>query len=236
MRASFVALALASASLIVFIACSADDPPAASSSGDAGDGGKQNPNDGPQDAKSDAPQAPDGCYLVSTGYKSGKKAENLPRTDITGAVNWTNVEDALEEDGKFATVTLNDGQESAELRVSQYGLDVPDDVDTWGIEVELKRRAQDGGVEDSKVDLVVPGKPTTFKFLEGPWPRLIVGTHHYGQAIDTWGIDLFPSDVNKPAFAAKLWVKKAPDAGPAPVVAYVESIKVAVWYCPIPKK
>jgi hypothetical protein len=176
--------------------------------------------------------SPTGCLLKTTDYRAGAKAENVARTDITGAVDWTNVEGALSEDGKFATVTLNDGQESAELRVSQFGIKLPESVETWGIEFELKRRAPDGGVEDKRVDLGIEGKTVAWKYLKGPWPTKIVGTHHYGQAVDTWGVDLYASDVNKDSFSAKLWVKKADDAGPGPVTAIVDSIKVAVWYCP----
>ena len=71
--------------------------------------------------------------------------------------------------------------------------------------------------------------------MKGPWPKSIVGTHAYGQAVDTWGIDLYPADVNKPSFAAKVSVKRAADAV-GPVTAIVDSLKVAVHFCPEPIK
>jgi hypothetical protein len=178
-------------------------------------------------------KAPDGCILKSTGMHSGRKVEALPRSDLPSAVAWTNVVNAQQIDGKFASVTLGDGQESAELRLSDFALDVPTNADTWGIEVELKRQAPQGGIEDVRVDVFVEGQATGYKVLKGPWPKSIVGTHVYGQAVDTWHVNLNPPDVNKPIFAALLWVRKAADAGVAgPVTALVESIRVNIWYCP----
>jgi hypothetical protein len=193
-------------------------PPDRNPSGDAGD-------------DSGMKRAPTGCILQSTGLTEGKKAESLPRSDVPNAAAWTNPAQAIASDGQFATVTLGEGQESATLRVSDFGFTVPATAETWGIEVELQRRAPDGGVADSQVNIEIEGKPSRFKFMSSPWPTSIVGTHIYGQAIDTWGIDLFPADVNKPNFAAKLTVKRTAGAS-GPVTATVDSLKAAVNYCP----
>jgi hypothetical protein len=235
MRVAFVALALFFFSFGVVAACSDETGTVTpQGSGDGGADASQGADDAGYDGPDPSMLSPTGCLLRSTDYLAGAKAENVPRTDITGAVDWQNVEGALAEDGEFATVTLNDGQESAELKVSQFGINLPDHVETWGIEVELKRRAPEGGIEDSRVDLTIEGKEVGWKYLKGPWPTKIVGTHHYGQKVDTWRVDLYPSDVNKATFAARLWVRKSPDAGPGPAVAQVDSLKVAVWYCPEP--
>ncbi len=142
---------------------------------------------------------------------------------------------ACTDDGQLATVTLAEGQESAKLRVGGFGFAIPDTAETWGIEVELKRRAPDGGVQDNQVNLEIEGKTSRFKYVTGDWPTTIVGTHAYGQAVDTWGVDLYPADVNKTSFAATLTVKRAPGAV-GPVTAVVDSMKIAVHYCPNPIK
>lgn len=180
-------------------------------------------------------RAPSGCQLETTDYRAGAKAENVPRGDVANTADWSNVEGALSDDGKFATVTLGEGQESSTLRVSHFGFRIPDTAETWGIEVELKRRAPNGGVEDSRIDVEIEGKPSRFKYIDGPWPKSIVGTHAYGQAVDTWGVDLFPADANKSTFAAKLTVKRTADA-PSSVTANVDSLKIAVHFCPEPIK
>ncbi len=234
MRRALAVAAVASviASTVIFFACSDDTgvTPGAGEGGVASDDGGAPADDG--GSLYDGPVSPTGCRLKTTNYRAGTKAENVPRTDVSGTAQWANLEGALSEDGQFATVTLNDGQESDELRVSDFQLNVPDSAETWGIEVELKRQAPDGGIQDSRVDLGITGKTAEFKYLKGTWPRTIVGTHHYGQPVDTWKVDLYPSDVNPNTFSARLWIKKDPDAGTGPAVALVDSLKVAVWYCP----
>jgi len=235
MRVAIAAALAVCASAAVVFACS-DETPATPGPIDGGGAGADtgSPNESPsQDAGGN--RAPTGCLLKTTDYTIGAKAENVPRTDIQNAVDWTDVDGARSEDGKFATVTLNDGEESAVLRVSEFGFQIPDTAETWGIEVELKRRAPDGGVEDARIEVEIEGKPSRFKFMETPWPTSIVGTHAYGQAVDTWGVDLYPADVNKPTFAAKLTVKRTDDAV-GPVTAIVDSLKIAVHFCPDPIK
>lgn len=235
MRAALLALVIPASFVGLFVACSDTSGADPLIPEDGGGGDATEDAQGEEDAGHEGPVSPDGCRLVTTDYRSGSKAENLPRPDVPGAVDWVDVEDALNEDGKFASVTLDDGQESAELRVSGFGLDLAESVETWGIEVQLKRRAPDGGVEDAKLTLAIDGltdDQIDWKYVKGPWPSRIVGTHHYGQALDTWKVDLYPHHVNSDTFAARLSVRKQGDAGPGPVTALVESMKVAIWYCP----
>jgi hypothetical protein len=139
--------------------------------------------------------------------------------------------------GDPAQIILSDGQESSFLRVSGYGIQLDAGVETWGIVVELQRRTlTDGGyLQTSDVNLEIANKTPQYKYdIESfYWPRPIVGTHDYGQEIDTWGIDLVPGDVTPSTFAAKLAVKKAGnfDGGaPGPITGIVQALKVAVWF------
>jgi hypothetical protein len=228
-RAAIAVVAVTSSALS--FACSDDkvanfaDAGRESSSSDAGD-------DVPEDGGG---LAPSGCVLKTTGFKSGKKAENVPRSDATGTASWTNLTGALAVDGDFATVTLAEGQESASLRVSDFGFAIPDGAETWGIEVELKRQAPGGGAADARIDVDIANKQTHYKVVETPWPTSIVGTHDYGQAVDTWGADVEPPDFDNAAFAARVAVKRTAGAT-GPVTANVESIRVAIHYCPLPVK
>lgn len=222
--------------------CSSDSTSSGASTSDGGspstttpDGATSSGSTSGSGADAGVTYAPSGCVLTTTGYTSGSKVENVARTDVSNAASWTDIDNALAADGKFATVTLADGQESTKLRVSGFGFAIPDIAETWGIEVDLKRQAPKGGVQDDQVNVEIEGKTSRYKFYEGDWPTTIVGTHDYGQAIDTWGVDLFPVDLNKTTFAATLTVKRAPNAS-GPVTAVVDSIRVAVHYCPTPLK
>jgi hypothetical protein len=231
MRSALWALALTSSLALTYAACSSDDSANPNSDAGSPDGGGEIEDAPPSDGGTKF--SPTGCPLKSTGFRSAKKAENLARA---GAANWTNPPGALTEDGAFAQVTLNDAQESAELRVSDFGFALPATAETWGIVVELKRRTlTDGGfVQSGQVNVEIEGKTTTFKFDAAKfyWPTKIIGRHGYGQEVDTWGADLFPADVNKPTFAAKLWARRVAGQGVAgPVTATVESLKAEIWYC-----
>lgn len=227
MRIAFAAGLLLAATAL---ACSGGEPvtePADGGDAPAPDGGGPTNADEDEDAGT---LSPSGCRLVSTGFVSGTAADNVAPSGVPGAVSWTDVGDALAVDGSYATVTLADGEESASLRVSGFGLHVPVDKETWGIEVSLTRRAAEGGIEDSKIEVEIEGKSSRFKYAKNPWPVSAFGTHDYGQEIDTWGVDLFAADVNKPSFAAKVSVKRTAGAT-GPVIASIDAIRVAVHHC-----
>src|SRR5262245_26885199 len=110
MRIALTAIALISASASVFFACTEENRAGftENDAGDAGDagyeGGVVSPPDDDEPVDSGEKIAPNGCVLKSTGsgpldYTKGAKAENIPRTDIAGAVDWTNPAGALAEDG-----------------------------------------------------------------------------------------------------------------------------------------
>ncbi len=233
MRVLFALTAVLASSAAVVLACSSNDtivtPIADGGSGtDTGGNTESDADENPPD--SGEPLSPTGCRIHSTGYLTAAKAETVAPPEVPGAIAWSDLEGALKEDAKVATVTLEEGQESAFLVVSDFKVNLPPDAETWGIEVELKRRAVDGGVKDSKIEVVIEGKPTRFKFIDAGWPRVIIGTHHYGQAVDTWGVDLLPADVKTTTFAAKVSARRQ-DGITGPVTATIDSLKVAVHYC-----
>jgi hypothetical protein len=238
MRAAIVAGLVVSVLGGVILACGEDTGTTASPDGGTGMGTSSSSSGGSRDGDASADggdRAPTGCLLSTTGYTAGTKAENVARTDVQNTVDWTNVENALTDDGKFATVTLAAGQQSATLRVSGFGFSIPASAETWGIEVQLKRQAPDGGVQDHQINVEIEGKPSRYKVLTVPWPTTIVGTHDYGQAVDTWGVDLYPADVDKATFAAAVTIERTSDAT-GPVTALVDSLKIAVHYCAVPVK
>lgn len=223
-------LAILAVGSIGFFACS-EDAKDATSSADAGE-----PTDtGGGDDDDGGDRAPSGCLLKSTGFMTGAKAESVTRTDAPNGAAWTDVDQARAADGKFAQVTLADGQESQLLRVSDFKFAIPANAETWGIEVELKRQAPDGGIVDDRIDVEIENKTARYKLMTTPWPASALGTHAYGQAVDTWGMDVVPADFNRTDFAALLAVKRA-DGATGPVTGIVDSLRVAIHYCPEPAK
>jgi hypothetical protein len=240
-RFALVTMLSAASGLLFLLACNSDTAapadggapsfPTDGSSGTSSGSTSSSGSSGSGTTVGDAGRAQNGCLLFATDLKSGAKIENIAHP---GAINWTNVEGALKEDGSFATIALDDNQESAELHVSDFGFTVPPNAETWGIVVELMRRAvtNPGILQTSNVNVVIPSKPSQYKF-DNPsffWPHEIDGKHPYGQGNDTWGVDLYPADVNAAGFGATLTVKKGPDGGPGPISGRVDALRVAVYY------
>jgi hypothetical protein len=165
---------------------------------------------------------------------TGTVVQSLPRETEAGAtVAWTDLDSAKDTDGTFAKVTLAAGQESDELRITGFGFKLPPGVVFQGVTAQLDRQAPDGGIVDGLIYLVgVKNQVGRGKFIATGWPTSIVGTHHYGQDTDTWGMDLNPPDVETAEFGVGIWVKRSPDgSGPASAQAFVDSIKIQVAYC-----
>jgi hypothetical protein len=188
--------------------------------------------------------SPDGkCIIYCSPYQKAGKIASVARDGVANQVPWSNPQGALEQDSNnVARVTLSEGQESQFLEVTNFDFsNIGDDKQTWGIQVELVRQSDDGGAGDSLIEVIVDGqqdkvrpKVLTSEQNDGgiaSWPRVQIGTHHYGQAVDTWGVDLNPPDVRKPTFGARIAAKRLPGITSAPVVASVDALRVSVCSC-----
>jgi hypothetical protein len=256
MRFAYVAaLFLVATGTGVFLACSSSDATTnnASSSGGSSSGKSSSGSSGASSGGNVVDSggfwySPDGCVIHCTDHKEAGKAASAARSDKPGAIAWSSPDQAIKADttgitdsAHMASVTLNDGDESEYLEVSNFDFsEVTDDKETWGISVELTRHSIDAGVADSTIEVtfvggLVDGGVPNSKVLDGVWPREIVGVHHYGQAIDTWGVDLNPIDVRPTAFGARVAAKRVPGVT-GPVTAQIDALKVAVCYCNADRK
>jgi len=149
-------------------------------------------------------------------------------------VKWTDLDNAKALDGTFAKVVLAAGQQSEELRITGFTFKLPANNVFQGVDVRLDRQAPDEGIVDGFIALVgVKGQTSKGKFIATAWPSTIVGTHHYAQATDTWGMDLNAPDVETVDFGVGIWVKRDPAAaGPTNATALVDAMRIRVHYCP----
>jgi hypothetical protein len=171
-----------------------------------------------------------GCPVKYAGPSPGTIAQSIPRPGATGGIPWQNPMNALTVDGTFAHADLDVGQQSELLRVTGYGFNLPPTVSIKGVVVELKRKGQNE-IVDGNIELWLDGMPSSRpKFVASGWP-VAIGTHHYGQEVDTWGDDLTPALVGKPGFGTEIWARRRDDAGTGPAPADVESLIITIWYC-----
>ncbi len=171
-----------------------------------------------------------GCPLKFAGPNPGTLAESVPRPDATGGIAWQSPKNALTVDGTFAHADVDLDQQTELLRVTGYGFNLPSTVTIKGVVVELKRRGLNE-VVDGNIELWLDGVASARpKFVASGWP-VAIGTHHYGQEVDTWGDALTPAMVGKPGFGTEIWARRREDAGTGPAPADVESLIITVWYC-----
>jgi hypothetical protein len=171
-----------------------------------------------------------GCPLKFAGPNPGTLAESIPRPDATGGIPWQNPMNALTVNGAFAHADVDVDQATELLRVTGYGFNLPATVSIKGVVVELKRQGQNK-VVDGNIELWLDGVASSRpKFVASGWP-VAIGTHHYGQEVDTWGDTLTPAIIGKPGFGTEIWARRRDDAGTGPAPADVESLIITVWYC-----
>jgi hypothetical protein len=255
MRAlAFFALSSIAATGLVFLACSSDDTNPATPGTSSGSSGthtsSSSGSSGTGTGTSGNVKVPEGgtlstdgtCIIYCSPYQKAGTIASVPRDGVANQVAWENPQGALEQDSNnLAKVTLSEGQESQFLEVTNFDFSsIGDDKQTWGIQVELTRQSDDGGAGDALIEVIIDGKQDKVrpKVLTLPhdgglasWPRVQIGTHHYGQAVDTWGVDLNPVDVRKPTFGARIAAKRLPGITSAPVVASVDALRVSVCSC-----
>lgn len=228
---SAAALALVCGAVLA-IACGSTSDATADDAG-AVEGATPPPGDSsPDDDRHDPLNGVDaGCPIKSAGPASGTTATSIPGNGA-GTIAWGSPENGRTIDGLFATATLDSEQATERLRITGFGLTIPATAKIKGVEVEFKRQASNLGVGDGNIELWLDGTPSDRpKFLAPGWPRQIIGTHHYGQAVDTWGNDLTPELVGKPGFGVEIYALRQADAGTGPVDAKVESMRMTIFYC-----
>jgi hypothetical protein len=221
------------------VACGSDDSngDGASSSSSTSSGGSSGFGGSSSGATSGNPpvDAGGGCTIEAIGFDEGTVVQSLQRaSEGDGGVKWTDLDNAKALDGSFAKVVLAAGEESEELRITGFSFKLPAGSVFQGVDVRLDRQAPEGGIVDGFIALVgVKNQASKGKFIATAWPTTIVGTHHYAQATDTWGMDLNPPDVETVDFGVGIWVKRDPnDAGPANATASVDAMRIRVHYCP----
>lgn len=220
----------------VAVACGSSDDAAPAEDGSTSEGGPGT-GDGsvlPPDDDSDGgifmSHADAGCPVKYAGPNPGTVATSVARNGVNGGIAWESPANALTTNGQYAKSVVTDGDQTELLRVTGYGFNLPANVTIKGVVVELKRQGANE-VVDGNIELWLDGAPSDRpKFVASGWPTKI-GTHHYGQEVDTWGNDLTPELVGRAGFGTEIWARRREDAGTGPVAAEVESLLITIWYC-----
>ena len=153
---------------------------------------------------------------------------------LVGSAEWKNPSDATYSDNIFATVNLNDRDNTSHyLKATNFGFNIPKDAVIKGIEVTVNKNGTlvNGGVIDNKISLVKDGNIQSTNrnnttVWQGSYYNTIISTatvggliqtgytttaypitSKYGAPDDLWGTDLTPTDVNSKDFGVAISAK-----------------------------
>ena len=145
---------------------------------------------------------------------------------------WLTVAGALSESGmtsNAAQLTLVSVPYIDELRLSQFGVSIPDGATITGIQVEVRKATLSGNAVDDTVRLMRDGSPTGSSHAQSqPWPTALT-VASYGGAYETWGTTWTLADVRSVGFGVSIAPKyTGPPEGNER--AYVDSVRLTVFY------
>lgn len=146
---------------------------------------------------------------------------------------WTNHDNVAANDGVYATITsptFDDGDYSFRIVAQGFGFSIPTNAVINGIYVEVERRYANGTVEDALVALYNPLTTTESEnkaAIGVTWPTTDT-VKTYGAYDDLWNISWTPEAINSANFAVRFACKSTGTDSDA----YVDFIRVTVWYKP----
>lgn len=152
---------------------------------------------------------------------------------------WTNPSAAAVSDNVStvsSTDVVFDGMSvfflTEELRLQNFGFDIPSNATIDGIELKIERRASNTNVIDAAISLYKQGVrvhgPNGQSLREGPNWTTIDEVRSYGSTIDLWDTTWTPEDINDPSFG----VSFAAANGSSSEDAFVDRVEVRVHYTP----
>jgi hypothetical protein len=151
--------------------------------------------------------SPDGARVCQR--RTASKGPNGPYRGTNamipnGTSQWSETNEVLVADGKFASAPLSPGQITHELLVTGFEMQIPADADVVGIVVSIRRVGARAGVYDQSIRLA-RGRTRSIssKALADPWSTVST-TVEYGGQDDSWGERWTPDEINDPSFGVAI--------------------------------
>ena len=146
--------------------------------------------------------------------------------------NWSNPGFITVDDFNYASVNLNDGDNSRFLRGRDYGFTIPAGATINGIEVSIMRRSSSnaGGnsIDDNTLRLVKGGTAVGNNLASATdWPTTMTAAN-YGGPTNLWGTTWTPAEINNANFGVSLSVEN--ESNFSNRIAYVDYIQITVYY------
>lgn len=154
-------------------------------------------------------------------------------TSTPGNANWTSAANALTINTNYAYATINDGQDSYQLKVTNPGTALDEVIGQQidGIELEVRGTGQDGAGQelyDLDIRLIIGGTVVGDDKVSGTqWTDASMVTRVYGGAADKWGLTPDDSDIASSTFGAEVAFQST---GGSSAQQRIATIRVRVTY------
>ena len=148
-----------------------------------------------------------------------------------GGPNWGNAGRAVSSNNSYATVGVNDNQNSDLLLCGAYGFSIPAGATILGIIVDVERRVNSTAAptQDFQMRLIKGGAVQATDRSTATAYTLVDTVEPHGGATDLWGTTWTPADINAANFGAAFSTFKNGTAGGGLTVS-VDHIQVVVHY------
>lgn len=172
-------------------------------------------------------------YASSDGPSDGATVSTSPY----GTNNsWSNPTNVTNSDDAYAVASVDDGESSDYLTVTNFGFAISSGVVIDGIEVTVEKKGQSSKIKDASVMLIVGGVITGDD--KATTPSWSGSDFHdtYGSSSDMWGLSLTDADINSSNFGIAFALAKSSNGGGAKQGS-VDNIQITIHYSsPLPIK
>lgn len=163
---------------------------------------------------------------TATGSAGGATTANV---SCGSDSDWIDTNQMGSSDDSYANSEVPKGGCSYYLFTDNFGFSIPAGSTINGIQVDMERSAQNGGViADAYVALHVSGSPAGTNYgVGGTWGTTDY-VQSYGGSADTWSSGYGVNDINDTGFGVVIYVT----AGSPTTFAYIDQVQITVTYTP----
>ncbi|HLA33956.1 MAG TPA: hypothetical protein VJ001_03710, partial [Rhodocyclaceae bacterium] len=147
----------------------------------------------------------------------------------TGDNDWANYGNAVSSNDSYATVSLDDGDQSDYLQCTNFGFSIPSGATINGITVNIERKSTATNITDRRVRIVKGGSRGSDDLSTNTGYPSTDTVEAHGGATELWSETWTAADINSTGFGAALSVEKTDNSGGARTVS-VDHIQIVVNY------
>ena len=147
----------------------------------------------------------------------------------TGDNDWANYGNAVSSNDSYATVSLDDGDQSDYLQCTNFGFSIPSGATINGITVNIERKSTATNITDRRVRIVKGGSRGSDDLSTSTGYPSTDTVEAHGGATELWSETWTAADINSTGFGAALSVEKTDNSGGARTVS-VDHIQIVVNY------